>query len=227
MPLLSSDDLHAIVLTLKLAFVSATLLVVLMTPVVWWLTRRVSVARRALGAIFNLPLVLPPTVLGFYLLIFMGPSGLLGRTLMALGWPPLTFTFAGLVVGSLLYSLPFALTPLQRSFQRIGRRPLEVAATLGVSPTETFFRVVLPLAKPGLISAFMLCFAHTLGEFGVVLMIGGAIPGQTQVMSTLIYREVEGNALDHAHTLSVLMVGVSFLLLYLISIWDKPSEDAL
>ena len=203
----------AVVLTLQLAGLTTLILLVLGTPLAWWLARTRSWAKGPVGAVVALPLVLPPTVLGFYLLVTMGPDGPVGRATQALGIGLLPFSFAGLVVGSVLYSLPFVVQPLQNAFEAIGDRPLEAAATLRASPLDTFFSVVVPLARPGYLTATVMGFAHTVGEFGVVLMIGGNIPGQTRVVSVQIYDHVEALEYAQAHWLSAGMVVFSFLVL--------------
>lgn len=203
----------AIVLTLQLAGLTTLILLVLGTPLAWWLARTRSWAKGPVGAVVALPLVLPPTVLGFYLLVTMGPNGPVGQATQALGIGLLPFTFAGLVVGSVLYSLPFVVQPLQNAFEAIGERPLEAAATLRASPLDTFFSVVLPLARPGYLTATVMGFAHTVGEFGVVLMIGGNIPNQTRVVSVQIYDHVEALEYTQAHWLAGGMVVFSFAVL--------------
>ena len=213
---LSPEDWAAIALTLKLAAVTTVLLLVLCTPLAWWLAHTRSRWRGPVGAVVALPLVLPPTVIGFYLLVAMGPHGPIGQMTEALGLGRLPFTFAGLVLGSLIYSLPFAVQPLQRAFETLGRRPLEVAATLGASKLDTFFTVVLPMARPGFMTAAILSFAHTIGEFGVVLMIGGNIPGVTRVVSVQIYDHVEAMEYASAHWLAGGMVVFSFVVLMLL-----------
>ncbi len=210
---LSPDDLGAIWLTLRLASVTTVLLLVLATPLAWWLAHTASRWRGPVGAVVALPLVLPPTVLGFYLLVSMGPQGPLGQLTQALGWGLLPFTFAGLVLGSVVYSLPFAVQPLQHAFESMGRRPMEVAATLRASPMDAFLTVAVPLARPGFVTAAVLSFAHTVGEFGVVLMLGGNIPEKTRVVSTQIYGHVEALQYTQAHWLSAGMVVFSFVVL--------------
>lgn len=210
---LSSSDLQAIWLTFKLALATTVLLLLLSAPIAWWLAQTRSRWRGPVAAVVALPLVLPPTVLGFYLLVALGPQGWGGRLTQALGIGLLPFTFAGLLVGSILYSLPFAVQPLQHAFEAVGRRPLEVAATLRASPLDTFFSVVLPLARGGIVQAAVLSFAHTVGEFGVVLMIGGNIPERTRVVSTQIYGHVEALDYTSAHWLSAGMLVFSFLVL--------------
>jgi molybdate transport system permease protein len=200
----------AIVLTLKLASLTTGVLLLLGTPLAWWLARTRSWLRPAVGALVALPLVLPPTVIGFYLLVAMGPQGPVGQFTQALGIGLLPFTFAGLTVGSVFYSLPFVVQPLQNAFEAIGERPLEAAATLRASPLDTFFSVALPLARPAYLSATVMGFAHTVGEFGVVLMIGGNIPNTTRVLSVQIYDHVEALEYAQAHWLAAGMVLFSF-----------------
>ncbi len=209
----SYDDLSAIALTLQLAGLTTVLLLLLGTPLAWWLAQTRSGWRAPVAAVVALPLVLPPTVLGFYLLVSLGPQGWLGQFTQWLGLGTLSFTFTGLVLGSLVYSLPFAVQPLQHAFEAIGARPMEVAATLRASPLQAFVRVALPLARSGYLTAAVLTFAHTVGEFGVVLMIGGNIPGKTQVVSTQIYGHVEAMDYAQAHALAATMVAFSFLVL--------------
>ncbi len=211
--MLESSDLAAVWLTLKLATVTTVLLLVIGTPIAWWLARTRTWWKGPVGAVVALPIVLPPTVIGFYLLVTLGPNGPGGQLTQTLGLGLLPFTFAGLVVASVFYSLPFVVQPLQNAFEAIGERPLEVAATLRASPLDTFFSVVLPLARPGYITASVLGFAHTVGEFGVVLMIGGNIPDQTRVVSVQIYDHVEAMEYAQAHGLAAGMVVFSFLVL--------------
>jgi molybdate transport system permease protein len=220
-PFLSPDDWSAIWLTLELAGLTTLLLLVLCTPVAWWLAHTPSRWRAPVGAVVALPLVLPPTVIGFYLLVLMGPNGPVGQFTQAMGWGRLPFTFGGLLVGSIVYSLPFAVQPLQRAFESVGTRPLEVAASLGASPLDRFFTVALPLARPGFITAAVLSFAHTVGEFGVVLMLGGNIPGKTRVVSVQIYDHVEAMEYTHAHWLAGGMVVFAFIVLVLLH-WLQP-----
>jgi molybdate transport system permease protein len=210
---MTEAELAAIWLTLRLAGTVTALLLVIGTPLAWWLARTRSRLKGMVGAVVALPLVLPPTVLGFYLLVAMGPDGPVGGLTQALGLGTLPFTFAGLVVASVFYSLPFVVQPLQNAFEAIGERPLEVAATLRASPWDAFWSVAVPLARPGFISATILGFAHTVGEFGVVLMIGGNIPGKTRVISVLIYDHVEAMEYAQAHLLAGGMVVFSFLVL--------------
>jgi molybdate transport system permease protein len=213
---LGEPDLAAIVLTLKLASVTTLLLLVIGTPIAWWLARTRSAWKGAVGAVVALPIVLPPTVIGFYLLVAMGPNGPVGQLTQSLGLGVLPFTFAGLVVASVFYSLPFVVQPIQNAFEAIGERPLEAAATLRASPFDTFFSVVLPLARPGYLTASVLGFAHTVGEFGVVLMIGGNIPDKTRVVSVQIYDHVEALEYAQAHWLAAGMVAFSFVVLLLL-----------
>ena len=210
---LSSADFAAIWLTLKLASLTTAILLVIGTPLALWLAHTPSRWRGPVGAVVALPLVLPPTVIGFYLLLAMGPNGVVGQLTQLLGLGTLTFSFAGLVIGSVIYSLPFVVQPLQNAFMAIGRRPLEVAATLRANPWDTFFYVTLPLARPGFITAAILGFAHTVGEFGVVLMIGGNIPEKTRVVSVQIYDHVEALEYAQAHWLSGAMLVFSFIVL--------------
>ncbi|MBD9677340.1 molybdate ABC transporter permease subunit [Pseudomonas sp. PDM18] len=210
---LTQEDFLAIRLTIELAALSTLILLLIGTPIAWWLSRTRSWLKGPLGAVVALPLVLPPTVIGFYLLITMGPHGVIGQATESLGLGRLPFTFAGLVVGSVFYSLPFVVQPLQNAFEVIGNKPLEAAATLRASPLDTFFSVVLPLARPGFITASILGFAHTVGEFGVVLMIGGNIPGKTRVVSVQIFDHVEAMEYAQAHWLAGGMVIFSFFVL--------------
>ena len=210
---MTEGDLGAVWLTLRLASVTTVLLLLLGMPLAWWLARTRSRWRAAVGAVVALPIVLPPTVLGFYLLVAMGPKGPLGQLTQSLGLGLLPFTFAGLVVASVLYSMPFAVQPLQQAFEAIGDGPLEAAATLRAGPWDRFFTVVLPLARPGVITAAVLAFAHTVGEFGVVLMIGGNIPDKTRVISVQIYDHVEALEYAQAHSLAAGMLVFSFVVL--------------
>jgi molybdate transport system permease protein len=211
--MIEAADLLAIRLTVELASIVTVLLLLIGTPIAWWLARTPSHWKGPIGAVVSLPLVLPPAVLGFYLLVLMGPNGPLGALTQSLGLGLLPFTFAGLVVASVIYSMPFVVQPLQNAFEAIGERPLEVAATLRASKLDTFFSVVVPLAKPGFLTAAILGFAHTVGEFGVVLMIGGNIPGKTQVVSMAIYNHVEGMEYANAHVLSGILLVFSFVVL--------------
>jgi len=219
--LLGADDLSAIGLTLRLAAVTTLVLLTISTPLAWWLARSPSRWRSSVAALVALPLVLPPSVLGFYLLVSLGPQGWGGQITQSLGLGLLPFSFAGLVLGSVIYSLPFAVQPLQHAFEAIGERPLEVAATLRAGPWDSFFSVVLPLAKPGFVTAAVLSFAHTVGEFGVVLMLGGNIPGQTRVVSVQIYDHVESLEYSQAHALAALMVAFSFAVLLALNLMQR------
>ncbi|MCD5979635.1 molybdate ABC transporter permease subunit [Pseudomonas quasicaspiana] len=210
---LDSTDYAAIWLTLKLASLTTLILLVIGTPIALWLAHTRSWLKGPVGAIVALPLVLPPTVIGFYLLLLLGPNGTVGQLTQSLGLGTLTFSFPGLVIGSVLYSMPFVVQPLHNAFAAIGTRPLEVAATLRANPWDTFFSVVLPLAKPGFITGAILGFAHTVGEFGVVLMIGGNIPEKTRVVSVQIFDHVESMEYLQAHWLAGSMVVFSFLVL--------------
>ncbi len=214
--ILSENDLAALGITLRLAVVTTLILLLIGTPLAWWLARSRWRFKFMIEAIVALPLVLPPTVLGFYLLVALGPHGPVGGLMEALGGRPLAFTFTGLVIGSVFYSLPFVVQPLQSAFSAIGRRPLEVAATLRASPLDRFFTVAVPLAGPGFLTAAVLGFAHTLGEFGVVLMIGGNIPGVTQVLSIAIYDHVEALEYTQAHWLSAVLLLFSFSMLMVV-----------
>ncbi|HPQ93958.1 MAG: molybdate ABC transporter permease subunit [Thiothrix sp.] len=209
----SDADLVAILLTLKLAGLTTLILLLLGTPLAWWLTHSHWRGKSVINALVALPLVLPPAVLGFYLLVLMGPHGPVGQFTHAIGLGTLPFTFGGLVIASVLYSLPFVVQPLQNAFEAIGTRPLEVAATLRARRLDTFFSVVLPLARPGFLTATVLGFAHTLGEFGVVLMVGGNIPGRTQVISMQILNHVEAGSYLQAHWLAAGMLVFSFVVL--------------
>ncbi|MBG9387659.1 molybdate ABC transporter permease subunit [Caenimonas aquaedulcis] len=223
MPAFSAADFDAIWLTLKLATLTTALLLLLATPLAWWLARTASGWRAPVAAVVALPLVLPPTVLGFYLLVTMGPHGPVGQATQMLGLGTLPFTFAGLLVGSVIYSLPFAVQPLQHAFEAVGRRPMEVAATLRARPLDAFLSVAVPLARPGFVTAAILSFAHTVGEFGVVLMIGGNIPQQTRVVSTQIYGHVEALEYTQAHWLAGGMVLFSFAVLLALSLTSRRS----
>ncbi len=213
---LDASDLGAIWLTVKLASLTTLILLVIGTPIAWWLARTRSWLRGPVGAVVALPLVLPPTVIGFYLLIALGPHGWFGQAIQALGLGSVVFSFTGLVIGSTVYSMPFVVQPLQNAFGAIGQRPLEVAATLRASPWDTFVHVVLPLARPGFVTASILGFAHTVGEFGVVLMIGGNIPDKTRVVSVQIFDHVEAMEYSQAHWLAGAMLVFSFLVLLLL-----------
>ena len=223
--LLTAEEWQAIALTLRLATVVTFLLLLVGTPIAWRLARTTSRWKGPLSAVVAMPLVLPPTVLGFYLLLAMGPHGPIGQLTDTLGFGLLPFTFSGLVIASVFYSLPFMVQPLQTAFEGIGERPLEVAATLRASPRDTFFSVVVPLARPGFMTACVLTFAHTVGEFGVVLMIGGNLPGATRVASVQIYDHVEALAYPAAHRLAAIMVAFSFtVLLVVYAMRARPSQ---
>jgi molybdate transport system permease protein len=212
-PNLAPFDWQPVWLTLKLASVTTLILLMVGTPIAWWLARTQVWYKQAIAAVVALPLVLPPTVLGFYLLMLLGPNGPIGQLTTYLGIGTLPFTFGGLVVASVLYSLPFTVQPLQNAFESLGPRPLEVAATLRSSPLDRFMSIAVPLARPGFLTAAVLSFAHTIGEFGVVLMIGGNIPGETKVLSVAIYDHVETLEYGQAHLLAGGMIGFSFLVL--------------
>ena len=213
---LDASDLGAIWLTIKLASVTTVILLLIGTPIAWWLARTASRWRGPIGALVALPLVLPPTVIGFYLLLALGPHGFIGQATQALGLGTVVFSFTGLVIGSVIYSMPFVVQPLQNAFTAIGERPLEVAATLRASPWDCFFSVVLPQARSGFVTASILGFAHTVGEFGVVLMIGGNIPDKTRVVSVQIFDHVEAMEYAQAHWLAGAMLGFSFVVLLLL-----------
>ena len=222
-PLLDADARSAITLTLQLASLTTLFLLLIATPIAWWLARTASWWRGPVGAVVALPLVLPPTVLGFYLLVALGPQGPMGQLTQALGWGTLPFTFYGLLIGSVIYSLPFAVQPIQHAFEAMGERPMEVAATLRAKPLDAFFSVALPLARPGFITAAILSFAHTVGEFGVVLMIGGNIPGKTRVVSTQIYGHVEASEYTQAHWLAGGMLVFSFVVLLGLNLLNRKT----
>ena len=211
--MLADADIQAIALTLKLASITTVLLLLLGTPLAWWLARTSSWARGLIGALVALPLVLPPVVLGFYLLVLMGPNGPVGKLTQMLGWGLFPFSFKGLLIGSVLYSMPFVVQPLTNAFESIGDRPLEAAATLRASPLDIFFSVVLPLTRPAYLTAAVMGFAHTVGEFGIVLMLGGNIPGKTRVVSVQIYDHVETLEYAQAHWLAGGLMVFSFLVL--------------
>lgn len=220
--MLDSDDWSAIILTAKLALTVTLILLVIGTPLAWWLSKTTSRWKNLVAVIVALPLVLPPTVLGFYLLMLMGPQGPVGQLTQALGIGLLPFTFSGLVVASVLYSMPFVVQPLQNAFESVHVSLLEAAATLRASPLDTFLHVVLPLARPGFVTAAILGFAHTVGEFGVILMIGGNIPGETRVMSVQIFDHVEALRYDNAHALSAVLVLFSLVVLWALYARRRP-----
>jgi molybdate transport system permease protein len=214
-------DLSPIWLSVLLATVTSVVLIAIATPLAWWLAGTRSRMKVIVEAVTALPLVLPPTVLGFYLLILMSPEAAIGSFWRTLTGDTLAFSFAGLVVASVIYSLPFAVQPLQNAFEAVGRGPVEAAATLGAGPLDAFFTVVTPLALRGYITAAVLTFAHTLGEFGVVLMVGGSVPGRTKVISIAIYEHVETIDYASAHVLSALMLAISFCALLVVFITNR------
>jgi molybdate transport system permease protein len=213
---LGPADWQAIELTFRLCLYTTIILLILATPIAWWLANGRSAARVAVQAVVALPLVLPPTVLGFYLLIVLGPRGFVGGTLESIGLHHLAFTFEGILVASVLYSMPFAVQPLTEAFNNLGRRPVEVASSLGAGLWDRFFTVILPLTRGGFVVAATLTFAHTIGEFGVILMLGGSIPGETKVLSVLIYDHAEAMNYDAAHRLSLMLVAFAFLTLFVV-----------
>ena len=222
--MLSTEALQALWLTLQLSTVVTLILLVIGTPIAWWLVQTRSWLKRPIGALVALPLVLPPSVLGFYLLLAMGPQGPVGQFTRAVGIEQLPFTFWGLVIASVFYSLPFMVQPLQTAFEAVGKRPMEVAATLRASPLDAFFSVALPMAVPGFVTASIMTFAHTVGEFGVVLMIGGNIAGQTRVASVQIYDYVEAMQYSQAHSLSAILLLFSFLVLLALQMWRPQTK---
>jgi molybdate transport system permease protein len=222
--MLTDSDLQAIWLTVRLAGVVTLILLLVGTPIAWWLARCKRWWKGPVGAVVALPLVLPPSVLGFYLLLAMGPNGPVGHLTQALSIGSLPFAFGGLVIASVFYSLPFMVQPLQTAFEAVGDRPLEVAATLRASPLDAFFTVAVPLAAPGFLTASILTFAHTVGEFGVVLMIGGNLPGITRVASVQIYDHVEALEYNQAHRLSAVMLAFSFLVLLTLYAWRSSPK---
>lgn len=224
---LSADDLQALWLTLRLASSVTLILLLVGTPLAWWLARTRSAWRGPVAAIVALPLVLPPSVLGFYLLLALGPAGPVGSLLDSLGLAAVVFTFEGLVIASVFYSLPFMVQPLQSAFAAIGQRPLEAAATLGASPLDAFFTVAVPLAKGGYLTAAVLTFAHTVGEFGVVLMIGGSLPAETRVASVQIYDYVQALQYGDAHRLAAVLLLFSFAVLLLVYTRQRNRESVL
>lgn len=224
---MSPEALQAIWLTIELATLTTFFLLLITTPLAWWLARTASRWRAPISALVTLPLVLPPSVLGFYLLVALGPHGPLGQLTQALGWGVLSFTFTGLLIGSVVFSLPFAVQPLQHAFEAMGTRPMEVAATLRARPLDAFFTVALPQARGGLLTAAILSFAHTVGEFGVVLMIGGNIPGVTRVVSTQIYGHVEAMEYSQAHWLAGGMLVFSFVVLLALALLRRGNARVL
>ena len=223
---ISTADIEALWLTLKLALVVTVILLVICSPLAWWLATTERRIRHVVNALVALPLVLPPSVLGFYLLIAMGPQGIIGEITAALNLPSLAFSFWGLVIASIIYSLPFVVQPLQNGFQSLGKRPFEVAATLGAKRLDTFFNIALPLNKPAYLTASVLGFAHTVGEFGVVLMIGGNIAGETRVASVQIYDHVESLNYAQAHSLSLILIALSFFALLSVYTINRSSKSA-
>ncbi|WP_045857477.1 molybdate ABC transporter permease subunit [Teredinibacter purpureus] len=219
-----SLDYTPILLTLKLAITTTWVLLFIALPLSWWLARTAHPAKPYIATLVAMPLVLPPTVLGFYLLLLLGPEGFVGQMTQALGIGTLPFTFSGLVVASVIYSLPFAVQPLENAFRLMGTQPLETAATLRASPIDRFFTIALPLARPGLLTAIVLSFAHTMGEFGVVLMIGGNIPGETQVLSMAIYNHVESQEYTQAHWLAAGMLIFAFSVLFSVQLLERKQR---
>ncbi len=214
--MLTSADLDTLLLTLEVASLATLFMLLIGTPLAWWLARTNSAFKGLINAIVSLPLVLPPTVLGFYLLVLMGPAGVIGKLTTELGLGTLPFTFPGLVIASVLYSMPFVVQPLQAAFTSIGQQPLEAAATLRASPLDSFFSIIVPLTKPGFLTASILGFTHTVGEFGVVLMIGGNIPDKTRVVSVQIYNHVEALEYSEAHWLAGCLLAFSFTVLLIL-----------
>jgi molybdate transport system permease protein len=219
--LLTDADLQAIALTLQTATLTTAILLLVGTPLAWWLARTRSRLKAPVAALVSLPFVLPPSVLGFYLLVGMGPHGPVGQFTQAMGWGVLPFTFSGLVVASVFYSLPFMVQPIQNAFEAMGTRPLEVAATLRASPLDTFVSVVLPLCRPGFVTGAIMTFAHTVGEFGVVLMVGGNIPGVTRMVSVQIYDHVEAAEYADAHRLAAVMLVFAFAVLLALQAYNQ------
>lgn len=224
---LTSDNLQALWLTAQVATLTTLILLVLGTPLAWWLARSRAWLARPVGALVALPLVLPPSVLGFYLLVGLGPNGPVGAWMVSMGLPTLPFTFTGLVVASVFYSLPFMVQPILNSMQALGDRPLEVAASLRASPLDTFFKVVLPLCQPGIVTGCIMSFAHTVGEFGVVLMVGGNIPGATRVVSVQVYEHVEALEYADAHRLAAVMLVFAFVVLLVLQIYNARQAKAM
>jgi molybdate transport system permease protein len=222
----SPAEWSAVRLTVELAACSTVLLLLMGTPVAWWLARTRSRLKPVAAALVAMPLVLPPTVIGFYLLLLMGPQGPVGQLTQALGLGRLPFTFAGLVVGSVIYSLPFVVQPLQQAFEAISERAFEAAATLRAGPWDRFFTIALPLARPGFVTASVLGFAHTVGEFGVVLMIGGNIPDKTRVLSVALYDHVEATEFAQAHRLAAGMVVFALVVLVTLYLVNRPPGRA-
>jgi molybdate transport system permease protein len=224
--MIGTEDWSAIRLTLELATATTVILLILATPLAWWLARSRSIGATIASTVTTLPLVLPPTVLGFYLLVLLGDQGPIGHLTQSLGWGLLAFSFPGLLIASILYSLPFTVQPLQQAFREIGTRPLEVAASLRASPLDAFFTVVLPMARPGILTAAVMTFAHSVGEFGVVLMIGGNIPGKTRLISIQIFDHVEALEYPQAHWLAAGMLGFTFVVLLALHLLNRRSRAA-
>lgn len=226
--MLAGVDLHTFMqplwITFQVAFYTTVLLMVLGTPLALWMAKIKGKKKAVLEAVVALPLVLPPTVLGFYLLVTIGPGGPIGDLWASFGFAPLTFSMTGLVIGSFLYSLPFAIQPLMHGFEQLGRRPIEVASALGAGPIDRFFSVILPLTRRHYLVAATLAFAHTVGEFGVVLMIGGNIPGVTQVASIAIYDHVDALEYTQAHILSAIMLVLSLVVLTIVYAANRRME---
>ena len=222
---MSAAEWSAVWLTLQLATVTTLVLLVLGAPLAWWLARSRSVLKPFWAALVAMPLVLPPTVLGFYLLLMLGPNGAVGQFTQAMGWGRLPFTFGGLVVASVIYSLPFVVQPLQQAFEAIPERVLEAASTLRAGPLDRFFSVAVPLARPGFLTAILLGFAHTVGEFGVVLMIGGSIPDKTRVLSVAIYEHVEAGEFNDAHRLAIGMLLFAFVVSMVLCVVNRPNRE--
>ena len=223
--MLSPAEWSAVRLTAELAGLTTVLLLLVGTPMAWWLARTSSPAKPVWAALVAMPLVLPPTVIGFYLLLLMGPQGPVGQLTQSLGLGRLPFTFAGLVVASVVYSLPFVVQPLQQAFEAVPERTMEAAATLRASPWDRFFSVAIPLARPGFVTASVLGFAHTVGEFGVVLMIGGNIPDKTRVLSVAIYDHVEATEFADAHRLAAGMVVFALVVLVTLYVANRPAQE--
>jgi molybdate ABC transporter permease protein len=223
---LTPDNLQALWLTAQVAALTTLILFLLGTPLAWWLARSRAWVVKPVGALVSLPLVLPPSVLGFYLLVGLGPNGPVGQWMLALGLPTLPFTFTGLVMASVFYSLPFMVQPILNSMQALGERPLEVAASLRASPWDRFFSVVLPLCKPGIVTGCIMSFAHTVGEFGVVLMVGGNIAGETRVVSVQIFEHVEALEYEDAHRLAAVMLVFAFAVLMALQFYNRPPMQA-
>ena len=218
---MTAPDLSALWLTFRLAIIVTGVLLILGTPLAWWLARTKSRAKPVVEAIVALPLVLPPTVLGFYLLILFNPSAPIGGFWLTLTGDTLAFSFAGLVIASVIYSMPFAVQPLQAAFESVGDELMEAAASLRASPMDAFFTLAVPLSARGFLTAAILSFAHTLGEFGVVLMVGGAVPGETRVVSIAIYEHVETLRYSEAFGLSAVLLVLSFLILLFVYIFNR------